>query len=733
MTIHAHPLKDDPIDFAHAYAIRGWRVLPIKPGEKRPPMKAWQEAATTEPAMIDKWWTELYRGHGVGVATGPASGIFVLDVDISGDKAGDETLASLEAKYGELPATPTVTTASGGAHYYFAYPDDVEIRNDAGKRLGQGLDIRGDGGQVVAPPTMRGIDGYEWVDGTYGLEVADAPRWLIERVAELPKPSIVDVPMHTVSDGTSIAETYNTRTTWPRLLEADGWTLAEVLEDGEQHWTRPGKDSRDGISATVGHGGGDQLTVFTTSVEWLPSGSYSRFGYYAARFHAGDRSGAARALRTEANADAYAVLDAVPLVEAISTGNVPVRVSEPSEAQSRIELAHLIDWKSFWENDHSDEDWLAYPLIPRGRAIALYAAAKAGKSTIVLAAAAAVATGRPVLGARKAEPVTTLYLDYEMTQADLQQRLMELGYGPEDDLARLRYALLPSLPPMDTVEGAMAVLDLVDLTSAEYVVFDTFGRAVGGEEDQADTVRNFYRHTGLALKARGITYLRTDHSGKDTAKGMRGSSAKNDDVDLVWKLTRADISANEHGVKIQRTHSRISWIPETLIVKRVETNYGFDYRLDQDAERFPDGTAQDMHRLIKAGLKFGDGQRQADEIRKEHCPDMTVVRMRNAHRMLKNSDPTKTLGEPAEPRRRGDLAGVAVDSSRNGVAVDPESVANVAVNDSKGVEGVAVDDSGVAVSASQSVAPPPYRGGASGPGGDDLYPDPVDNSDDDLF
>jgi hypothetical protein len=124
----------------------------------------------------------------------------------------------------------------------------------------------------------------------------------------------------------------------------------------------------------------------------------------------------------------------------------------------RVELAHLVDWQKFWHQDHADEEWLAYPIIPKGRAIALYAPAKAGKSTIVLAVAAAVATGRRVLGQRRAEQVDVLYLDYEMTEADLLERLGELGYGPDDDLSRLHYALLPSLPPLDTREGANAIL-----------------------------------------------------------------------------------------------------------------------------------------------------------------------------------------------------------------------------------------------------------------------------------
>ena len=638
----------DPIEYAYAYANRGWRVLPIKPGEKRPPMGAWQNAATTDPVTIKDWWTHLYKGHGVGVATGRASGIFVLDVDVSDDKAGDETLAELEDTYGALPDTPTVETPSGGVHYYFRLPEGVEIRNDAGKRLGPGLDIRGEGGQVVAPPTARSVDAYEWVGETWLLEPADAPRWLIDRVKELPRVEAAQTPSErpqgVANDDDGPAARYNERTTWTELLEADGWTLADVEPDGEQRWTRPGKETRDGISATVGHGGGDQLTVFSTGIDWLPPGSYSRFGYHACRSHGGDRSEAARALREDDYRDAEAVLAAVPVtpVQQPVRDVQDVQEAEPSSFENRIALAHIVDWTKFWAEDHSDEDWLAYPLLPRGRAVALYAPAKAGKSTVVLAAAAALATGRPIFGARRSAPERVLYLDYEMTQADMQERLMELGYSEDDDLENLCYALLPSLPPLDSVEGAMALLELADHLNVVCVVIDTFGRAVAGEEDHADTVRAFYRHTGLALKAKGITYLRTDHSGKDVSKGMRGSSAKNDDVDLVWKLTRADISAEEHGVRIDRTHSRISWVPESLTIKRVETEAGFDYLLDQSARKYPDGTAHDLTLLIKAGLTSNSSQNKAVAMKPA---EMTRRRAVNAFKMFKDQDPTKYLGE----------------------------------------------------------------------------------------
>jgi RecA-family ATPase len=103
----------------------------------------------------------------------------------------------------------------------------------------------------------------------------------------------------------------------------------------------------------------------------------------------------------------------------------------------------------------------------------------------------------------------------------------------------------------------------VDRLQPKVVILDTFGRAVDGDENDADTVRAFYRLTGSQLKQRKIAYLRVDHTGKDFAKGARGSSAKNDDVDLIWSMQRT-----VEGFQL-KSRSRVSWVPAVLNIRRV--------------------------------------------------------------------------------------------------------------------------------------------------------------------
>jgi hypothetical protein len=91
---------DLPIDHAIAYAAAGIRVLPIKPGQKRPPMNSWQHAATIDPKTIHNWWNGLYKDNGVGLAMGEQPDgrhLFALDIDEHDPAAsGSDTLAELE-------------------------------------------------------------------------------------------------------------------------------------------------------------------------------------------------------------------------------------------------------------------------------------------------------------------------------------------------------------------------------------------------------------------------------------------------------------------------------------------------------------------------------------------------------------------------------------------------------------------------------------------------------------
>jgi hypothetical protein len=501
-------------------------------------MQGWQNAATTNPATIRQWFEGQFKDCGLGIATGEFRDryLVVIDIDDRETYKGSDTLNDLEQLHGKLPDTVEVITGSGGRHIYFL--TDQPIRNEASGRLGVGIDIRAIGGQVLAPPTVHPNGRtYEWVEGKSIAEhrPADMPLWMVliltAKPAEETPPATQPTPILLEEDGP--ASRYCAATTWPELLRQDGWTLAHIDQAGEAHWVRPGKDIREGTSATTGWQGKDILKVFTTSIPGLPAGAYTRFGYTAAMHHGNDRSAFAKKLLQEGKA-------LVPVTQPAITDNI------------------LINWQDFWNQSFPTEDWLIEPIIPRNQLVVIFAPGGTGKSLLALYIAAALATGKEIFAEPK-PPTSVLYMDYEMSQAVLYERLTAMGYGKDTDLSRLHYASLPPIGSLDKPEGAKQICDLARACQAELVIIDTFARAVEGAENDADTVRNFYRWTAMNLKQEGRSLMRIDHAGKDLKKGARGTSAKNDDVDLVWQMTKVD----GRLVLIRQKH-RHTWIPERI-------------------------------------------------------------------------------------------------------------------------------------------------------------------------
>ena len=176
MTIdnHRHPEAKDWEDLRN----HGYNVIPLKKGDKAPAIK-WEkfksERATDEQILR---WQEHSPDANIGVVTGIISGIFVLDLD------SEEAL--IEAEHRGLPQTPRVRTGKG-QHIYFRYPPGATVNNRTG--ILPKTDIRGEGGYVVAPPSVHPNGTvYEWITSPDGCPLADAPEWLMKLLLEGAKP-----------------------------------------------------------------------------------------------------------------------------------------------------------------------------------------------------------------------------------------------------------------------------------------------------------------------------------------------------------------------------------------------------------------------------------------------------------------------------------------------------------------------------------------------------------------
>jgi len=162
---------------AIAYAERRWSVIPIESRGKRPllPWLEFQQRLATM-AEIDAWFDRWPEAN-VGVVTGRVSGLVVLDVDPR--HGGQASIERLRDEHGPLPRTVEAETGGGGRHLYFAHPA-MPLANRVG--LLPGIDLRADGGCVVAPPSLHTSGRrYRWAAGCAPdeLPLAAAPRWLL--------------------------------------------------------------------------------------------------------------------------------------------------------------------------------------------------------------------------------------------------------------------------------------------------------------------------------------------------------------------------------------------------------------------------------------------------------------------------------------------------------------------------------------------------------------------------
>jgi hypothetical protein len=156
----------------------GVPVFPCRP-DKAPLTAHGFKDATRDPEQV-RGWSMQNPGCMWGMPTGEESGFLVLDVDRKNGVDGNEALAALVAKHGPLPETAEALTPSGGRHLYFAQPTGIKTKSSAGS-LGAGLDVRGDGGYVVIPPSVTNGRAYAWEASSDPAEVAfaAAPAWLI--------------------------------------------------------------------------------------------------------------------------------------------------------------------------------------------------------------------------------------------------------------------------------------------------------------------------------------------------------------------------------------------------------------------------------------------------------------------------------------------------------------------------------------------------------------------------
>ena len=597
--LEAVPSTDNALHrFAREALDCGFTVIPAHPNRSKAPFGSWKQYQLRLPTIgeIDNW----YGPHkGIGVVTGQVSGNLEM-LEFEGEALADGTFARFDAaidKAGLGPSWLRIATGyqeespSGGLHYFWKCDEISGNQKLASNSQGHTLiETRGEGGYSIIAPSSGLVhpSGKPWTLVNGGLRsietITPEERQAILVVSRSLDESSIVGPTQVGSSpqvGTSPEDDrpgtrYDNESDAVEktllLLEDAGWKRGQRDPDGTIHLTRPGKDPREGTSATLNSPKtGSQFYVFSTNAQpFEAERTYSPFAVLAILQHEGNFSAAASQLVASSETSFQLVLPAIQN-DAGSRGDGGSGDPLSPDRSEFVDLLGLIS------GDLPEQEWLVEPLIPAGRQTSVYAKGKTGKSLLLLDIACRLSSGQKVLMNPAGPPMRVLYVDFEMTPADLQERLLDMGYTENDPLSEtlaehIRYLQLPTLEPLDTPTGGAELCKIAVEHSVELVIIDTLIRALEGEENSADTIKRFNQFTGMPLKVLGITLVRIDHSGKAKGKGPRGSSAKGDDVDLVWRLDgKPTIGGVPSQLFLKREASRVSWVPERVeLIRQVE-------------------------------------------------------------------------------------------------------------------------------------------------------------------
>ena len=361
--------------------------------------KHWRHVAPSPAKMFDWWVTRGLTGMGF-LPGAPSGGIFLFELDhLSFDdlRARAETpewsARGLPALLWRIFAGFRSDTPGGGVHGLIGFYDNAPAPNGklalSSTKLTM-IETKGEGGFAIEAPSHGRVHptgrpyvlrsgGFSTIQrltkGEYALlrEFAEsfneAPTRLTRAtmVSAAPRPVGEQGGMEN-DDPSTPWGAYNAATTWPQLLEGDGWQAYKTVGD-VTHWTRPGKSRHQGSSATTNRNGWDRLYVFTSSSGLEDHRWYTRATYYAAIHHGGDNAAAARALRALGYGDRnWRPTPKTPGV----FGEAPQAAPEPKAApkaateatEPRAETGPDRPWRAsrrgrFWINTQAEANGLA--------------------------------------------------------------------------------------------------------------------------------------------------------------------------------------------------------------------------------------------------------------------------------------------------------------------------------------------------------------------------------------
>jgi hypothetical protein len=504
-------------------AARGFKVFPITPGKKSPPLiTSWQTQATTDWATIETWWA-MWPHANVGIH---CDGFVVIDVDPK--SGGDESLKQLQQEE-FLEATYEVATPSGGTHLYYRCPPGATVRNGV-SRLGAGVDIRSAGGYVLAagshiagiPYTVVADEEIPELDPgilarlTRATEKPDRPATADPAIPTNPELAaqraieyLLSLPVVTAG-GRNVA-CLNAA----RKIADFGVTLSQAVPIMIEYFRcQPAMEEAEIITTVRSSYNNRQNPVGAESPEGM--------GFQAL----GE--------------------DGEPLPEQPQSDAFPEEPDLPSnpETGGKTELLHPADVEP---EDVLKAEYLVKHVLDRESNALLYGKWSVGKTFVVLDIAASIAIGQRWFGQRVRKG-GVLYLGYEGLRA-MKKRMIALREKyPALKNSNVPFRWAPLHYPLTQPEGKAQLSQRIHRFKKLHgappalVIIDPLMNAIGGDDSDAKLMGELNQYINSIMRVEKCTVLRVHHTGHGTEERARGHSSLPAGVDTEIRVDRDHIT-----------------------------------------------------------------------------------------------------------------------------------------------------------------------------------------------
>ena len=456
---------DNPLLLAALqYAAVGLPVFPCAPAQKKPITPRGFHDATTDEATVRAWWRD-HPCANIGVPTGVGSGVIVLDIDPR--HGGDLSLDELQSRHGPLPETAMSLTGGGGRHLFLKHPNGT-VRCSHGE-LAPGIDVKGDGGYVVMPPSIHpNGNAYAWELSSDIAEVPPAlcPEWLTKLFAARSADASVAVAANPIPEG----ERNGTLARLAGAMRRVGMSAAEIfaaLRQVNADRCSPPVSPREveQIAASIGRYEPNLVSVALAENHWSQ-----------------DRGPPAQSR--------------------------PMTVRELMAAHPTLR-APLING-----------------VLRRGETMNVIAPPKTGKSWLVLALAMAVASGRRWLDTFDTFPGNVLIIDNELHPETLAHRIPQVAEGLRVGMNEIAdtVAVQSMRGQLRDIFSLAQYFASLELNRYALIVLDAFYRFMPRDMDENDngTMANIYNHIDALADRLGCSFVLIHHAtkGNQSAKAV---------------------------------------------------------------------------------------------------------------------------------------------------------------------------------------------------------------------